>query len=220
MNARRLTAIALSAIALTGVTGCSHNAAASPVKAEAVVADVAQVTQVTDAPATCANTTHPVSTVETEAWNEIGRLERAGYSVCDVVWSFPVAALPNGAWGLTYPRVAADDPRPLVIINADPTTYTYPGQSFAEQVDTTVRHEFGHVVADTLGATDASLAASFGKTVDYATPTTNATQEAEADAVAQVLTPADQTRTIFYNRVVLADELVAARALLDAYLAR
>jgi hypothetical protein len=144
--------------------------------------------------------------VETIAWAEIDRLDSLGLPVCDVTWTFLDGGV-DGYWGMAYDMVEGAD---LIVIDSDPEAYN----SLVADVRTTVRHEFSHTLTYALGLSDADLRATFTDVLEYADENTNAGYEASADAIAEVLTPMDETRTWFYDEVVSPEAYTAAEALL------
>lgn len=207
---RRRDTIAAAVLLAASAVFVSSGAASAP-DPEPAPSLAAVATAKAYPPAECAHP-GPHDEVQAIGWDEVSRLASLGLPVCDVAWVFADPGADH--WGYTFPYTDVDD-RPLIIIDADPATY---GTKLVEQdIRTTVRHEFGHAVVYLLGYPEYTLRAMFdaeltGKRV---TEHTQPGLEASGDAIAQALTPAGQDRTWFYDEVVDADDVTAARALLD-----
>jgi hypothetical protein len=113
-----------------------------------------------------------------------------------VYWSFAPDASAQ-YWGLTYCTNTATDNTPVVILDNDVSHYT--AEQLAHDIPTLVRHEFGHVLMCHAGMD--SLPQD--------------EKERLADAVADSLTPAGETRAAFYTQTFTAEELVTAAVLVQ-----
>lgn len=156
------------------------------------------------------------------AWAEVERLGDAGLPVCDVEWRF--AADRDEWWWWGYAALAlSPGERPVVWNVEDAAAYAAEGEDavdgelLEQHVRTTVRHELGHALTYLLDLDDDTLANLFPAELENTRHDTNAGTESSAEAIAEALTPADETRTWFYDEDVPEENLDAAELVLDAF---
>ncbi|MCB7135221.1 hypothetical protein [Cellulosimicrobium marinum] len=130
--------------------------------------------------------------------------------MCDVEWPFVPSSDDWAYWGTVMEAAPEWGNRPKVWIANDVAAYATGGDAsvdyelLEQHIQTTVRHELGHILNQLLDLDDAYLKAVFGAQFDYTEPDTNLGYETSAEAIAVALTPPAESRTWFYEEDVTA----------------
>jgi hypothetical protein len=156
------------------------------------------------------------------AWAEIERLGEAGLPVCDVEWRFVAERDEWWWWGFADAAVAPGEVPDVWIVEdvaayADQGEDAVDGDLLEQHVRTTVRHELGHALGALLDLDDENLADLVVVELEREEPETTPVREAFAEAITVALTPADETRTVFYDEDVPEENVRAAELVLDAF---
>ncbi|MDF9878635.1 hypothetical protein [Cellulosimicrobium cellulans] len=138
------------------------------------------------------------------AWAEIERLGEAGLPVCDVAWSFVADRAEWWWWGVAdVDREAGEAPHVWIVEDvaayADEGEDAVDGDLLEQHVRTTVRHELGHALGALLRIDVETIDDMVTVDLEREEPGVLAGPEAFAEAIAVALTPADETRTWFYD---------------------